>query len=80
MPVRGCVSGCAPSTKCAGRATRRFPEAYLHQMCWAWSALPRGPAAFRGRKREPFSESRMREIRLSGSMSGNRKQNQAKPD
>jgi hypothetical protein len=27
-----------------------------------------------------FSESRMREIRLSGSMSGNRKQNQAKPD
>jgi len=27
-----------------------------------------------------FSEGRMREIRLSGSMSGNRKQNQAKPD
>ena len=27
-----------------------------------------------------FSESRMREIRLSGSTSGNRKQNQAKPD
>jgi hypothetical protein len=27
-----------------------------------------------------FSESRMREIRLSGSMSGNRKQSQAKPD
>jgi hypothetical protein len=27
-----------------------------------------------------FSESRMREIRLSGSMSGNRKQGQAKPD
>ncbi len=27
-----------------------------------------------------FSESRMREICLSGSMSGNRKQNQAKPD
>jgi hypothetical protein len=27
-----------------------------------------------------FSESRMREIRLSGSMSGNRKQSHAKPD
>jgi hypothetical protein len=27
-----------------------------------------------------FSESRMREICLSGSTSGNRKQNQAKPD
>ena len=27
-----------------------------------------------------FSESRMREICQSGSMSGNRKQNQAKPD
>ena len=27
-----------------------------------------------------FSESRMREIRLSGSTSGNRKQRQAKPD
>ena len=27
-----------------------------------------------------FSESRMREICLSGSMSGNRKQGQAKPD
>jgi len=27
-----------------------------------------------------FSESRMREIRLSGSMSGNRKQSYAKPD
>jgi hypothetical protein len=27
-----------------------------------------------------FSESRMREIRLSGSMSGNRKQSQANPD
>ena len=39
-------------------------------MCSAWFALPRGPAAFRGRPREPFSESRMRETRLSGSMSG----------
>jgi hypothetical protein len=48
--------------------------------CWALSNLLLGPAAFRGRNREPFSESRMREMRLSGSMSGNRKQSHAKPD
>jgi len=36
----------------------------------AWSGLPSGPAAFRGRTREPFSESWMREMRPSGSMSG----------
>ena len=33
-----------------------------------------------GDPRDPFSESRMRETRLFGSMSGNRKQSQAKPD
>jgi len=33
-----------------------------------------------GKNREPFSESRMREMRLSGSMSGNRKQSHVKPD
>jgi hypothetical protein len=37
------------------------------------SNLLLGQAAFRGRDREPF-ESRMREMRLSGSISGNRKQ------
>src|SRR6266542_7125374 len=41
-----------------------------YMMCSAWFALPRGLAASRGRPREPFSESRMREKRLSGSMSG----------
>jgi len=44
------------------------------------SNLLLGQAAFRGRNRETFSESRMREMRLSGSMSENRKQSQAKPD
>ena len=38
--------------------------------CWASSALPSGRAISRGRHREPFSESRKREIRTSGSMSG----------
>jgi hypothetical protein len=39
-------------------------------MCWVWSTLRGGQTASRGRNREPFSESRMRENRLSGSMSG----------
>ena len=51
-------------------ATRRYPEAALARCAWAWSVLPSGLAAFRGRHRDPFSESRMRENRLSGSMSG----------
>ena len=38
--------------------------------CWASSALPSGRAMSRGRHREPFSESRMPETGLSGSMSG----------
>ena len=38
------------------------------------------PSAFRGQNREPFSESRMREKRLSGSMSGKRNQSHVKPD
>jgi hypothetical protein len=37
---------------------------------WAWSVSPHGPAVFRGRHRETFSESRMRSFRTSGSMSG----------
>src|SRR5437762_4918201 len=36
----------------------------------AWFALLSGPPAFRGRHREPFSASRMRSLRTSGSMSG----------
>jgi hypothetical protein len=39
-------------------------------MGWVSSALPSGRAISRGRHREPFSESRKREIRTSGSMSG----------
>lgn len=69
MPGRGCASGCAPSTKCPGRRRSSF-RTPTYMMCWVWSALPRGRAVFRGRPREPFSGSRMREMRLSGSMSG----------
>src|SRR5215471_10646500 len=38
--------------------------------CWASSALVHGRVASRGRHRDPFSESRMRSFRTSGSMSG----------
>ena len=76
---RGCASGCAPSTKCRGRRPSGIRKRPC-MMSWVLSALPRGPRAFRGRHREPFSESRMREMRLSGSMSGKRKQSYAKPD
>src|SRR5215467_10018469 len=79
MLARGCDSGCAPSTNCQGRqpSSSQLPPCIR---CWALSSLLLGHAAFRGRNRELFSESRMREMRLSGSMSGNRKQNQVKPD
>jgi len=65
--------------KLRGQATKQFSITTLHK-CWALSSLLLGQAAFRGRNREPFSENRMREMRLSGSMSGNRKQSHAKPD
>ena len=66
--------------RAAAGDTNVFRKRPCTQMLWLGPAYHTGPRAFRGRKRESFSESRMREIRLSGSMSGNRKQNQAKPD
>ncbi len=45
--------------KVRGMGTGRF-RMLTYTMCWDSSALSRGPAAFRGRTREPFSESRMR--------------------
>ena len=69
MPVDGCVSGCAPNTKSGPGVPGGFPEHALHQK-FGLVRLTARTAAFRGRNREPFSESRMREMRLSGSMSG----------
>ena len=53
-----------------GPGTKRFPEASLHQRLGLVCLAAADRAASRGRPREPFSESRMREIRPSGSMSG----------
>ena len=65
----GSVSGCAPSTKCKAREANGLRIGTC-TMCWVWSVYRSGPPTSRGRKREAFSESRMREIRTSGSMSG----------
>jgi len=79
MPERGYASGYVPSTTCEGRRPSNIRQP-PYMTSWALPALPGGRAAFRGQHREPFSESRMREMRLSGSLSGKRKQSYAKPD
>jgi len=69
MLASGYDSGCAPSTRYEGRQPSSFPLLPCIR-CWALSNLPLGQAAFRGRNRDTFSESWMRETRLSSSMSG----------
>src|SRR3954452_9252691 len=68
-PRCGCAGGCVSSTRSgdegAGAIHSRICTAML-----AWYAWPRAGAASRGRRREALSESRMREICTSGSMSG----------
>ena len=54
--------------KCAESGTTRFPDEYLTNT--GLIRLCDRPRVFRGRKHEFLSESRMRENRPSGSMSG----------
>src|SRR5271163_3313687 len=69
MLVSGCVSGCAPNTKWHGRGLRNFRKPAC-RVSLVWSDSLSGRTAFRGRNRDISSESRMRENRMSGSMSG----------
>src|SRR5579863_1568827 len=69
MLVSGCVSGCAPNTKWHGRGLRKFRKPAC-RVSLVWSDSLSGHTAFRGRNRDISSESRMRENRMSGSMSG----------
>jgi group II intron reverse transcriptase/maturase len=52
-----------------GRGNTRFPRRSCIRSL-AWFDLPRGPPVFRGRQRDTFSESWMRQLRLSSSISG----------
>ena len=68
-PGIGSATGCVVSTGCRSGNTRISPI-HTCTTTWACPGSPDEHAAFRGRKRESLSESRMREICTSGSMSG----------
>jgi hypothetical protein len=79
MLARGCDSGCALNTSCDGRQPSKIrPPPCIR--CWTSSSY-RSDEQISVAETVTFSpESRMRETRLSGSMSGNRKQSHPKPD
>src|SRR5271169_1500319 len=66
--VVGYVGGCVTSIKCEPAPLGVFPTRYCTTR-WAWFNWMRSNAASCGRTHEFLSESRMREIRTSGSMS-----------
>ena len=59
MLAGGFARGCVSNTKSGEGGIRSFPRRPRISGL-AWSALQRGPPAFRGRQREPFFESWMR--------------------
>ena len=63
--------------KVRGPGTRTWPDRHLHDVL-GLVAWPDGRPPSRGRKRESFSEGRMRENRPSGSMSGVWRRNAAR--
>jgi hypothetical protein len=77
--AEGFASGCAPNMDGREEAPSGTPTKSCTTSLGSFVLMDK-PSAFRGQNREPFSESRMREKRLSGSMSGNRNQGHVKPD
>src|SRR5450755_2797145 len=70
MPATGSVGGYVGSTRCRrDKRSRAFPI-NICTVSWDLSCSACATATFRGRQHEPLSESRMRENRTSGLMSG----------
>ena len=67
--TNGSVTGCVGSTRCGVRDSR-FPDGYLHQTLGLSQLRRVATQHVRERTRESLSESRVREIRQHGSMSG----------
>src|ERR1700686_215336 len=70
MPAIGSVGGYVESTRCRRDKRSRAIPINICTVSWDLSYSACATATFRGRKHEPLSESRMREIRTSGLMSG----------
>src|SRR5215471_2306704 len=79
MPAGGCVGGYATNTMSRDRATNVFRKPLCNR-CTVWCSYPTVSRAFRGRTRESFPRAGCGKSASPGSMSGNRKQDQAKPD
>ena len=69
-PAIGSVSGWCGSTRCRGRSGSRYSEPYLHATLGLVRLARPTSSALVGERMKSLSESRMREIRTSGSMSG----------
>jgi hypothetical protein len=78
-PAEGFASGCAPNMDGREEVASGTPTKSSTTSLGSFVLMDE-PSAFREQNREPFSESRMREKRLSGSMSGKRNQSHVKPD